>query len=295
MPRGLWAQFAAGHLPRTAGGHRVRGVDDQSRYRGSMNRTMGVLRGSRDERDRCGLALAGWLVKARSGFAGQRLAVVRKDGRMGAVPSPVSGGQAAPGDGVGAQFLPLIGQLGLSPLQQEFLRSRWLDQLRWAEGKAASTQRWYRWLRLITITGGVIIPALVGLNIAGTASEGIRWAVFGLGLVVALTAAIEGFFHYGDRWPHYRRLAELLKSEGWQFFQLSGQYAGAAGHADAYPQFAAHVEAIIQRDVEVFFTAVVAGQTQQQDREQRGQDHAAAGSQRQDVLTDPSRDALRDS
>jgi Protein of unknown function (DUF4231) len=213
---------------------------------------------------------------------------------MGAAPTPDSRGQAAPKDGIEEQFLPLIGQLGLPPVQQEFLRGRWLDQVRWAEGKAASTQRWYRWLRLITITGGVVIPALVGLNVTGTVSEGIRWAVFGLGLVVALAAAIEGFFHYGERWPHYRRLAELLKSEGWQFFQLSGQYAGAARHVDVYPLFAAHVEAIVQQDVEVFFTSVVTGQTQQQEGEQRGQDQAAAGPQGQGVLADPSRDALRD-
>ena len=198
---------------------------------------------------------------------------------MGAAPTPDSGGQAAPKDSIEEKFLPLISQLGLPPLQQEFLRGRWLDQVRWAEGKAASTQRWYRWLRLITITGGVVIPALVALNVTGTASERIRWAVVGLGLVVALAAAIEGFFHYGERWPHYRRLAELLKSEGWQFFQLSGQYADAADHAAAYPLFAAHVEAIVQGDVEVFFTAVVAGQTQQQDKEQPGQDQAAAARQ----------------
>lgn len=213
---------------------------------------------------------------------------------MGAAPTPDSGGQAAPKDGIEKQFLPLISQLGLPPLQQEFLRGRWLDQVCWAEGKAVSTQRWYRWLRLITITGGVVIPALVALNVTGTASERIRWTVFGLGLVVALTAAIEGFFHYSERWPHYRRLAELLKSEGWQFFQLSGQYADAADHVAAYPLFAAHVEAIVQRDVEVFFTAVVAGQTQQQDKEQPGQDQTAAGRQGQGVLTDPSQDALRD-
>ncbi|HXZ74113.1 MAG TPA: DUF4231 domain-containing protein [Streptosporangiaceae bacterium] len=196
---------------------------------------------------------------------------------MGAASTPGSGVEAAPKDWIEAQFLPLIGQLGLPPLQQGFLRGRWLDQVRWAEGKAESTQRWYRWLRLITITGGVVIPALVGLNVTGTASEGIRWTVFGLGLVVALAAAIEGFFHYGERWPHYRHLAELLKSEGWQFFQLSGQYAGAAGHADVYPLFAAHVEAIVQHDVEVFFTAVVAGQTQPQEGGQGEQGQAPAG------------------
>jgi len=211
-----------------------------------------------------------------------------------AASSPDGAGQSAAGDWIGAQFLPLIGQLGLSPLQQEFLRGRWLDQVRWAEGKAAGAQRWYRRLRLITITGGVIIPALVGLNVAGTVSEGIRWTVFGLGLVVALAASIEGFFHYGERWPHYRRLAELLKSEGWQFFQLSGPYAGAASHADAYPQFAARVEAIVQRDVEVFFTTVATEKTQRQDAEHRGPDQGTAGRQGQNTLTGLSQDDSHD-
>ena len=213
---------------------------------------------------------------------------------MSASPSPDGSGQVDAGDWIGAQFLPLIDQLGLSPLQQEFLRGRWLDQVRWAEGKAASAQRWYRRLRLITITGGVIIPALVGLNVSGTASEGIRWTVFGLGLVVALAASIEGFFHYSNRRPHYRRLAELLKSEGWQFFQLSGRYAGAANHADAYPQFAARSEVIIQRDVEVFFTTVAPGQTQQ-DTGSGGQGQSTTGSPGQKVLTDQqAQDASRD-
>jgi hypothetical protein len=181
---------------------------------------------------------------------------------MGTSPSPDSAERATARDRIGAQFQPLIDQLDLEPLQYEFLRRRWLDQVRWAEDRAASSQRWYNRLRLLTIVGGVVIPALVGLNVTGPASERIRWTVFGLGLLVALAAAIEGFFHYSDRWPHHRRTAELLKSEGWQFFQLSGQYADAATHAGAYPRFAAQVEALIQRDVEIYFTAVVAEQPQ---------------------------------
>jgi hypothetical protein len=188
---------------------------------------------------------------------------------MSTAGQPGNGGQEAK-DWIDATFLPVISQLGLGPLQQEFLRNRWLDQVRWAEGKSGRAQWWYRRLRLTTIIGGVIIPALVGLNVAGPASQSIRWAVFGLGLVVALAAAIEGFFNYSDRWPHYRRLAELLKSEGWQFFQLSGPYAGAADHAAAYPQFSARVEEIIQSDVEVFFTSVAMGKTQQQSEQDQG-------------------------
>jgi Protein of unknown function (DUF4231) len=113
--------------------------------------------------------------------------------------------------------------------------------------------------------------------------------VFGLGLVVALAAAIEGFFHFSDRWPHYRRTAELLKSEGWQFFQLSGPYAGAGSHPGAYPLFAAQVEALIQRDVDVYFTAVVAEPTQQQDKQAGEQPTAApSAASRSGPVADPS-------
>ena len=42
--------------------------------------------------------------------------------------------------------------------------------------------------------------------------------------MVAITASVEGFFHFGDRWRHYRVNAELLKSEGWQYLTGSGGY-----------------------------------------------------------------------
>ena len=82
---------------------------------------------------------------------------------------------------VEAQFGPIIDRLALEPLQRDFLRSRWLDQVKWMEGRAKSCQRWYYWLRLVTIAGGVVIPALVGLDIAGTVAIGVKWLVFGSG------------------------------------------------------------------------------------------------------------------
>lgn len=208
---------------------------------------------------------------------------------MSSTPPTPAGGRRPSTESVEAQLLPLVDQLDLQPLQREFLRRRWMDQVAWLERRAASSQRWYNRLRLLTIVGGVIIPALVGLNVSGEASERIRWTVFGLGLVVALAAAIEGFFHFSDRWPHYRRIAELLKSEGWQFFQLSGPYAGSGGHAGAYPLFAAQVEALIQRDVDVYFTAVVAERNQQQDKQAGEQPTAVpSATRRLGPVADPS-------
>lgn len=152
----------------------------------------------------------------------------------------------------------LVEALELSELQKHFLRSRWLDQVLWMEGKADTCQCRYYILRLTAIIGGVIIPALVSLKISdGIAPTLIYCLTFGISLMVAVSLAVEEFFHYGERWRHYRRTVETLKIEAWQFFQLSGPYVSYNEYSAAYPSFASRVEEILQRDVEVFITEVV--------------------------------------
>lgn len=151
----------------------------------------------------------------------------------------------------------LIDALELTPLQKRFLRARWLDQLAWLETAAQKAQRFHYVLRLTTIVGGVMIPALVGLNFDTVLGDVVRGATFAIGLLVALSAAVEEFFHFGERWRHYRRSAELLKIEGWQFFQLSGAYQAHGTHAAAYAAFAACVEDTIRHEVDAYVTQVV--------------------------------------
>lgn len=53
----------------------------------------------------------------------------------------------------------LIETLSLSDLQKHFMRSRWLDQVLWMEGMTDQARDRYYALRLITIVGGLIVPA----------------------------------------------------------------------------------------------------------------------------------------
>jgi len=164
-----------------------------------------------------------------------------------------------------------IEELDLSDLQKHFLRSRWLNQVSWMEGRAKTTQRRYYALHLTIIIGGVIIPALVSLNLSGTRAAVVDWGTFALSLVVAISAAVDGFFRFGERWRHYRRTAELLKSEGWQFFQLSGpSYDRYSSHAEAYHTFAARVEDISRLEVEAYITEVVRGKAEDEKQKGRG-------------------------
>jgi hypothetical protein len=138
------------------------------------------------------------------------------------------------------------------------MRSRWLDQIVWLEGKANGSQRWYYGLRLVAIIGGLVVPALVSLNLNdGDFHDAVVWTTFGLSLVVAIVVAIEGFFHYGDRWRHYRRTVELLKSQGWHFYELAGSYATFRSHAAAFRTFTTTVETLIAEDVDTYVSRVM--------------------------------------
>ena len=156
------------------------------------------------------------------------------------------------------EFESLIDDLELGPHQKRALRSRWLDQVLWLERKATRARNVYYGLRLTTLIGALLVPALVTITLADdTLDTAVKVATWVVSLVVALTAAIEQFFHFGDRWRNYRRTVELLKAEGWLYLQLSGRYAAnGVSHERAYPAFAARTESLILEDVESYLTDV---------------------------------------
>jgi hypothetical protein len=183
----------------------------------------------------------------------------------------------------------------LSFLQKEFLRTRWLGQTEWFGNKAKQEQKSFYRTRKTMIICSVLAPFLisigsadkVGLTIAGNAqsvevqtngsqSISVEDLAFYPGLIlsqlVAVLAAIEQFYKFGDRWRHYRRTAEILKSCGWQFFQLGGAYAVYAksgGHKEAFPLFAAQVEEIIQSDVDGFISHIAVQKTAKQNEDDK--------------------------
>ena len=144
----------------------------------------------------------------------------------------------------------------LSDQQRHFLRSRWIDQVVWMERKAARARRWHYALRLVAVVGGVVTPALVGLQLDERGRRAVGLAAIALSVLVAAAVGIEGLLQLGGTWHHYRRTVEALKGEGWLFFQLSGPYRDHPTHADAYRAFAERVEAILQPSVEGYLAEV---------------------------------------
>ncbi len=118
----------------------------------------------------------------------------------------------------------VIDGLKLPELQKHALRSRWVDRVVWTERQATRSRRAYYGLRLTAICGGVLVPALVSLNLGDLSASVVRWARLRGQPDGRALGGHEEFFHFGDRWRHFRRTAEWLKIEGWQFLQLTGDY-----------------------------------------------------------------------
>ncbi|MEW5871232.1 MAG: DUF4231 domain-containing protein [Chloroflexota bacterium] len=156
-------------------------------------------------------------------------------------------------------LLDLIDKIELSETKRTAFKTRYLDQVLWFDGHAEQTQILYYLLRLTTIVGGVLIPSLVSFY---ERISWLHWVVFSVSLIVAISSAVEGFFHYGERWRNYRRTAEELKMEGWLFIQLAGRYGRKKylTHEDAFPDFAGRVEDIIRQELNIYITQIVGEQ-----------------------------------
>jgi hypothetical protein len=153
----------------------------------------------------------------------------------------------------------LLESLDLPEFQKDLLRARWLSQLQWMSRQASRARRRYLWLRIPVVIGGVLIPAFVSMLLGGGTTiswlgnlpvEVIRVMTFTISLGVAVLAALEEVMNYGDRWRHYRRTAELLKTLGWQYLMLSGVFRRHGSHAAAFVTFSERVEDTLNEDVE---------------------------------------------
>lgn len=154
----------------------------------------------------------------------------------------------------------LISELELCDKKRnEYIEARWLNYVAWWDSRSVGAKKKYAWLRGAVVVAGALIPALVGLRELNVwVNYGWVFAVLSIiaSLVVAICAGIEGLFNFGAIWREKRAAGELIKSEGFSFMQLSGDYAEYPNHAQAYKQFADNVEKMIRREIKDYILAV---------------------------------------
>ena len=183
---------------------------------------------------------------------------------------------SAPSSASSDRLAALLENLDVQPFRKEVLRQRWLDQVAWMGRQARRMRSRYQLIRVPIVLGGVATPGLIALLLSaggseqtflpGVSTEAVRIVAFLVSLGVAALAAYEEVMRYGDRWRHYRRTTELLKTLGWQYLTLSGQFKRFRSHDDGFTAFTERVEDVLNEDVEGYLSAVtVEGSDKRQD------------------------------
>lgn len=146
------------------------------------------------------------------------------------------------------------------PKRNEYIIARWLKYVEWWDSRARGARWRYFSLRGAVVIASALVPAFIGLRELSALGEG-AW-VFSVAsiiasLVVAICAGLESLYSYGEIWREKRAAAELIKSEGFRFFQLAGDYNQTGkSHKELYGTFAAKVEEIIAREIKDYVVAV---------------------------------------
>lgn len=154
----------------------------------------------------------------------------------------------------------LIEDARLNEAQKEYLRERWLHQIRWWDSRAWGARKNYFRLRVTIVLGGVLAPFLMTASFSAPIDPWLRWAAPVVSLVVAACAAIEALYSWGAIWLEKRRAAELLKVEGWLLLHNGGRYKGKT-EADAFPEFVTEIESQIAAEVGEYITVAQSAQT----------------------------------
>jgi len=153
----------------------------------------------------------------------------------------------------------------LDARSKEILRERYVNMVDKLEISAKRASFWFLSLSSLTTVGSIIVPALISIqdktfNINSDETEkeqhenNVYWASWGISLTVTISNALVRLFSF-DKTSITRKLRmNHLKSEGWLFLQLAGDYSQFSTNQEAFQTFCNNVERIKTEQIEEEYT-----------------------------------------
>ena len=147
-----------------------------------------------------------------------------------------------------------------SKTENSILKSRFLSEVLNYEKRKVHTKKYYNVFRFIVTTGSILLPAVLSLGQMDPAKlprhfETISyWISWTISLSVTASNGFLQLFSLDKNYFEYAITTEQLKTEGWQFFQLSGKYDEYESHKAAFRPFCKSIENIKRKQVEKEFS-----------------------------------------
>ena len=145
------------------------------------------------------------------------------------------------------------------PYDKAIIKHRFLDEITHYEKKRDETKRYYNTFRFIVTTGSILLPAVLSMGQMDPAKLPKNfdmisyWFSWTISLLVTGSNGFLQLFSLDKNYFSYSMVVEQLKTEGWQYFGLSGKYEDYPNHQSAYKSFSKSVESIKRKQVEQEF------------------------------------------
>lgn len=143
---------------------------------------------------------------------------------------------------------------------KEILKSRFVEEVSYYEKKRDKTKKYYNVFRFIVTTGSILLPALLSIGqmdpnkLPKNFDQISYWSTWSISLLVTISNGFLQLFSLDKNYFNYSLVVEQLKTEGWQYFGLSGKYEDYDNHdKEAYKEFCKAVENIKRKQVESEF------------------------------------------
>ena len=147
-----------------------------------------------------------------------------------------------------------------SETDRSILKSRFLSEVIKYEQRKMKTKKYYDIFRFVVTTGSILLPAILSLGqmdptkLPKNFDQIVYWFSWSISLSVTAANGFLQLFSLDKNYFEYSLTTEQLKTEGWQYFQLSGKYEDDKTHQAAYKDFSKSIENIKRKQVEKEFS-----------------------------------------
>jgi len=161
-------------------------------------------------------------------------------------------------------FQLILNELDLSEVQKQIIRTRYLSILENFQRRSRNYSYIFFGGHFIVTVGSLFVPALLSIqnsdkNFTFTGhnfSAQIYWTTFVISLLVTIFNGILTLFKVDKKYYFLNTTLERLRSEGWQYFSLTGRYSGhlidhnTPTHNNQFVYFSHYIEKIKMKQVE---------------------------------------------
>ena len=147
----------------------------------------------------------------------------------------------------------------------DIIKNRFLYEVVMYESKRDKTKKYYNGFRFVVTVGSILLPAILSIGqmdptkLPKNFDNVSYWSSWFISLTVTVCNGFVQLFSLDKNYYTYSIIVEQLKTEGWQYFQLSGKYNDSPDHETAFKFFCKSVENIKKKQIEQEFSGGKAG------------------------------------